>query len=52
MLSLIALMRGGGARSLLALGADTGRVPVDHAPERLPNSLEFGLDESDGGGLG
>lgn len=48
-------MRGRDARSLLALGADAWttarRVPVDRAGERLPNSLEFGLNESNSGGL-
>lgn len=33
-------------------GAAIGGVLVDHAPERLPDGLEFGLDKSDGGGLG
>lgn len=54
-MSLIALMRRRDARSLLGLGADAGTVTsgvlVDQAPEDLPDGLEFGLDEGDGGGL-
>lgn len=48
-------MRGRDAGTLLALGASTSasisRVLVDRAPNRLPDGLEFRLDESDGGGL-
>jgi len=49
-------MRGRNARLLRALGAGTrttvSGVPVDRAPDGLPDDLEFRLDESDGGGLG
>lgn len=45
------LSLGRDARALLALGASAGagicRIPVD----RVPDGLEFGLDECDGGGL-
>jgi len=52
LLSLVALVGGRDARSLLTLGAETiRRVPVDRAPERLPNSLKLGLDKSEDGGL-
>lgn len=48
-------MRGRDAGLFLALdagdGTTIGGVLVDRAPDRLPNDLEFGLDESDDGGL-
>jgi len=41
---------------LLVVGAGAGTtingVPVNHSPERLPDSLEFCLGEGDDGGLG
>jgi len=47
-------MRGRDARSL-ALGARSNTcisgVLVDCTPDGLPDGLEFGLDESEGGGL-
>ena len=39
-------------RRALGTRATVNGVPVDGAPDRLPDSLEFGLGESDDGRLG
>lgn len=47
-LSLVTLAR----RRALGTRTTISGVFVDGIPDGLPNSLEFGLDKSDGGGLG
>lgn len=50
-LSLVTLTRGW-ALGTTGTRTTVSRVPVDGVPDRLPGSLELGLDESDDGGLG
>ena len=47
-LSLVTLARG----RALGAGTTVSGVLVDSVPDRLPDRMELGLDESDDGGLG